>query len=85
MVAAVSADCYIMLKSTEIATTAQELLAEIILKYLDQDATQVVTGTARETSMILEHQFDQVFFYWLSKCCQNRLGNGSQISDSYRP
>ena len=75
-----------MLKSTEIATTAQELLAEIIPKYLlDQDAIQVVTGAARETSMILEHRFDQNFFYWLSRCCQNRLSSGSQISDSYRP
>lgn len=51
-----------MLKPSELATASQDLLVDIIPKYLDQDAIQVVTGAARETSTILERPFDHIFY-----------------------
>lgn len=62
MIAAVSAGCCVMLKPSELAAASQDLLVEIIPKYLDQDAIQIVTGAARETSTILERRFDHIFY-----------------------
>ncbi len=62
LVAAVSAGCCVMLKPSEIATASQDLLVEIVPRYLDQHAIQVVTGAAKETSMILERRFNHIFY-----------------------
>ena len=44
LTAAISAGCCVMLKPSEIAAASQDLLAEIIPKYLDSSAIRVVTG-----------------------------------------
>ena len=62
MIAAVSAGCCVMLKPSELAIACQDLFVEIVPKYLDQDAIRVVTGAARETSLILTHRFDHIFY-----------------------
>ena len=51
-----------MLKPSEQAAAIQDLLVEIVPKYLDQSAIQIVTGAVRETSMILERRFDHIFY-----------------------
>ena len=61
MIAAVSAGSCVMLKPSKVAVASQDLLVDIIPKYLDQDAIQVVTGADRETSIILERRFDHIF------------------------
>lgn len=61
MIAAVSAGSCVMLKPAEVAVASQDLLVDIIPKYLDQDAIQVVTGADRETSIVLERRFDHIF------------------------
>ena len=62
VVAAVSAGCCVMLKPSEQAAAIQDLLVEIVPKYLDQSAIQIVTGAVRETTMILERRFDHIFY-----------------------
>ena len=62
VVAAVSAGCCVMLKPSEIAAASQDLLAELVPKYLDGSAVRVVTGGPKETTLVLEHRFDHVFY-----------------------
>ena len=62
LVAAISAGCCAMLKPSEVSTASQDLMAEIVPKYLDQDAIQIVTGGPKEASLILEHRFDHIFY-----------------------
>lgn len=62
MTAAISAGCCVMLKPSEIAAASQDLLVEIIPKYLDPSAIQVSTGGPKETTSILEYRFDHIFY-----------------------
>ena len=62
VLAAISAGCCVMLKPSEVASATQDLLAEIIPKYLDNDAVQVVTGGVKETTAVLERKFDHIFY-----------------------
>ena len=40
---------------------SQDFMAEILPKYLDQEAIQIVTGGPKETGLILERRFDSIF------------------------
>ena len=62
LVAAISAGCCVMVKPSEISVAAQNLMSEIIPKYLDLSAIRVVTGGPNETTLILEQRFDQIFY-----------------------
>lgn len=62
LVAAVSAGCCVMLKPSEVAPASQDSLKELVGKYLDQRAIRAVTGGPKETTLILEKKFDQVFY-----------------------
>ena len=62
LMAAISAGCCAILKPSEIAAASQDLLADIIPKYLDSSAIRVVTGGPKETTLILEQRFDQIFY-----------------------
>lgn len=62
LIAAISAGCCAILKPSEITQASQNLLAEIVPRYLDQDAIRVVTGGPKETSLILERRFDHIFY-----------------------
>ncbi|KAL8791339.1 MAG: hypothetical protein Q9195_005958 [Heterodermia aff. obscurata] len=62
LMAAISAGCCAMLKPSEISVASQDLMLEIIPKYLDSRAIRVVTGGPKETTLILEHRFDQIFY-----------------------
>lgn len=62
MVAAIAAGCAVLVKPSEITVASQDLMAEILPKYLDQEAIRVVTGGPKETGLILERRFDSIFY-----------------------
>ena len=62
LVAAISAGCCAMLKPSEIAAASQDLLAELVPRYLDQNAVKVITGGPKETTLVLEQKFDHIFY-----------------------
>lgn len=62
MIAAISAGCCVMVKPSEIAAASQDLVVDMIPKYLDSSAIRVVTGGPKETTFILEQRFDQIFY-----------------------
>ena len=62
LVAAVSAGCAVMVKPSEVATASQNLMADLIPKYLDPEAIQVVMGGPQETEALLQRQFDAIFY-----------------------
>lgn len=62
LVAAVSAGCCAMVKPSEVAVACQDLMAELIGKYLDPRAIRAVTGGAKETTLMLEKKYDHIFY-----------------------
>ena len=67
MIAAIAAGCCAILKPSELAPAIQNLIVEIIPKYLDQDAIRVVTAGPDEMGFILSHKFNQIFYTGSSK------------------
>jgi aldehyde dehydrogenase (NAD+) len=51
-----------ILKPSELAAKTAELLGELIPKYLDPQLFAVVEGGPQETSLLLDHAFDKIFF-----------------------
>ncbi|OJJ35851.1 hypothetical protein ASPWEDRAFT_51795 [Aspergillus wentii DTO 134E9] len=66
-VAAIAAGNCLMLKPSELSGATQNLLAELVPKYLDTSAITVVTGGPSETGFILEHKFNHIFYTGGSK------------------
>ncbi|OOO15091.1 Aldehyde Dehydrogenase [Aspergillus oryzae] len=59
---AIAAGCAIIVKPSDVATACQDLLMEIIPKYLDTDAIRCISAGAKEMGYILEHRFDHIFY-----------------------
>ena len=51
-----------IIKPSEISTNTAHLLNELIAKYLDPDLFAVIEGGADETGVLLDKQFDFIFF-----------------------
>ena len=62
MIAAIAAGCAVLIKPSEITIASQDLMAEILPKYLDQEGVQIVTGGPNETGLILGRRFDSIFY-----------------------
>lgn len=62
VIAAVSAGCCVLMKPSELAAASQDLLVELVSKYLDSSAISIVTGGPKETAHVLEHKYDHIFF-----------------------
>ncbi|KAF7556473.1 hypothetical protein G7Z17_g1394 [Cylindrodendrum hubeiense] len=62
MICAISAGCTMVLKPSELAEASQDLIAEIVPKYLDQDAIKVVTSGPAGMDHILSKKWDHIFF-----------------------
>lgn len=62
LIAAVAAGCTVLLKPSELAHQCEQLLVELIPKYLDTSAIRIVTGAAQETGYMLQQRFDHIFF-----------------------
>ncbi|KAG1744558.1 aldehyde dehydrogenase [Suillus paluster] len=62
LIGAIAAGCTAALKPSELVPTFSQLLAEIVPKYLDPNAYQVVNGAVPEISKLLELQWDHIFY-----------------------
>ena len=60
-----------MVKPSEISPVSQNLIAELVPKYLDSDAIRVVTGGPKETSSMLERKYDQIFYTGSNKIARH--------------
>lgn len=62
MISAISAGCAIILKPSELAPASERLIAEMVPKYLDQDAIRVITAGPKDMNYVLEKKWDHIFF-----------------------
>ncbi|KAK9895925.1 aldehyde dehydrogenase [Cystobasidium minutum MCA 4210] len=62
MIGAISAGCPAVLKCSEVTTHTGALMANLIPKYLDQDAYAVVLGEVHVITRLLEMQWAHIFY-----------------------
>ena len=62
LIPALAAGNTALVKPSEVAPATAAALAELIPRYLDERAVQVVTGGVDETTELLAHQFDHIFY-----------------------
>jgi aldehyde dehydrogenase (NAD+) len=62
LVPALAAGNTAVLKPSEVAPHTSDLIAELVPRYLDERAVQVVTGGVEETSALLQERFDHIFY-----------------------
>lgn len=62
MVAAIAAGNCVVLKPSELASATSELLAELVPKYMDNDAVHVYQGGIEETTELLKQRFDYIMY-----------------------
>jgi aldehyde dehydrogenase (NAD+) len=62
LIPALAAGNTAVLKPSEIAPATAAAIAELVPRYLDERAVQVVTGGIPETTELLAHPFDHIFF-----------------------
>ncbi len=62
LVGALAAGNAVVLKPSEISRACSSLIAELVPRYLDADAVQVVEGDVDETTRLLECDFDHIFY-----------------------
>ncbi|KAG0297091.1 Aldehyde dehydrogenase [Dissophora globulifera] len=67
MVGAIAAGCTAVIKPSEVAPHSAKVMSELFLRYLDSRAYIVINGAAHETTKLLEHKWDHIFY----------TGNGS--------
>ena len=62
LVAAIAAGCCAVIKPSDMAVHTQNLIADILPRYLDQEAYRVVTAGPKEMAYILDHKFNHIFY-----------------------
>jgi aldehyde dehydrogenase (NAD+) len=62
LVGALAAGNACVVKPSEVAPETSALLARILPQYLDGDAVRVVEGAVAETTELLTHRFDHIFY-----------------------
>lgn len=62
LIGALAAGNSVVLKPSELAPTVSATVAELIPQYLDAEAVQVIEGGVEETTRVLEHPFDHIFY-----------------------
>jgi len=62
LIPALAAGNTAVVKPSEVAPATAAALADLIPRYLDERAVQVVTGGVAETTELLAHQFDHIFY-----------------------
>ncbi|KAI0030907.1 aldehyde dehydrogenase [Vararia minispora EC-137] len=62
LVGAIAAGCTAALKPSEALPTVCEMFAELFPRYLDTRAYAIVKGAVRETTCLLEHRWDHIFY-----------------------
>ncbi|XP_028157816.1 aldehyde dehydrogenase, dimeric NADP-preferring isoform X6 [Ostrinia furnacalis] len=62
MAGAIAAGNAVVIKPSEVAESCARFVAEMVPKYLDNDAVVVVQGGAEETTVLLKEKFDYIFY-----------------------
>lgn len=62
LVGAIAAGCAAVLKPSEVTAHSAKLLAELVPRYLDNKAFMVVNGGPPETTQLLDHKWDHIFY-----------------------
>lgn len=62
VIAAISAGCCAIIKPSELSVASQDLMADLVKRYLDPEAIRLVTGGPQETTRLLELKFNHIFF-----------------------
>ena len=62
LIPALAAGNTAVVKPSEVAPVTAAALADLIPRYLDERAVQVVTGGVEQTTELLAHQFDHIFY-----------------------
>jgi aldehyde dehydrogenase (NAD+) len=62
LIAAITAGNAAVIKPSEVSPACAGTMARLLPKYLDPDAFSVVLGGAAETTALLEHRWDHIFF-----------------------
>ncbi len=62
LIAAITAGNAAVIKPSEVSPACAETMARLLPEYLDPDAFSVVLGGAAETTALLEHRWDHIFF-----------------------
>jgi aldehyde dehydrogenase (NAD+) len=62
LIGALAAGNSVVLKPSELAPECSRLIAELVPRYLDAEAIQVIEGDVKETTELLTHQFDHIFY-----------------------
>lgn len=62
LIAAITAGCCAIIKPSELTISCQNLLRDLITRYLDLTAIRVVCGGVDETTKLLELPFSHIFF-----------------------
>ncbi len=62
LVGAIAAGNTVVLKPSEVTAHTSEVLAELLPKYVDNDAIALVEGGVAETTALLDERFDHIFY-----------------------
>jgi aldehyde dehydrogenase (NAD+) len=62
LIGALAAGNSVVIKPSELAPECSRLIAELVPRYFDTEAVQVVEGDVKETTELLTHQFDHIFY-----------------------
>jgi len=62
LVGALAAGNAVIVKPSELAPASSAIIAELLPKYLDPEAVQVIQGGVEETTALLALQFDHIFY-----------------------
>lgn len=61
-VGAIAAGNTVLLKPSELSPHTAALVTELLPRYLDARSYRIVNGSVPETSAVLEHKFDHIFY-----------------------
>ncbi|AXT60762.1 aldehyde dehydrogenase [Aquimarina sp. AD10] len=61
-IAAIAAGCTVILKPSEIPSQTAAIMAELVNENFDPKIFKVVEGSVKETTALLNHKFDKIFF-----------------------
>jgi len=62
VIGAIAAGNAVVMKPSEVSSHTSALLGELVPKYLDPEAVQIIEGGVEETSELLAQRFDHIFY-----------------------
>ncbi|KAF8438329.1 aldehyde dehydrogenase [Boletus edulis BED1] len=62
LIGAIAAGCCAAIKPSEVSPHLSQLISDLLPKYLDPSAYQIVNGAVPETTRLLELQWDHIFY-----------------------